>query len=85
MFEYDKSFRADLLLIHFPASYENGKLEHFLHRKRYFREMTSTTEVAIHTNLFTDLYASIGTGSSRTGSCSKRISCVGIEKVLWNS
>nr|YP_010930485.1 Cytochrome c biogenesis Fc [Rheum palmatum]WKL06584.1 Cytochrome c biogenesis Fc [Rheum palmatum] len=35
--------------------------------KRYFRETTSTTEVAIHTNLFTDLYASIGTGSSRTG------------------
>nr|AEM46236.1 cytochrome c biogenesis FC [Silene noctiflora]AJP34445.1 cytochrome c biogenesis FC [Silene noctiflora] len=35
--------------------------------KRYFREGTNTTEVAIHTNLFTDLYASIGTGSSRTG------------------
>ena len=84
MFEHDESFRADLLPIHFPASYENGKLEHFLHRlmknhehnnfwltmfpeKRYFRERTSTTEVAIHTNLFTDLYASIGTGSSRTG------------------
>uniref|UniRef100_UPI003002A094 cytochrome c biogenesis FC n=1 Tax=Trachelospermum jasminoides TaxID=69389 RepID=UPI003002A094 len=84
MFEHDKSFRADLLPIYFPASYENGKLEHFLHRwmknhehnnfwltmfpeKRYFRETTSTTEVAIHTNLFTDLYASIGTGSSRTG------------------
>jgi len=33
--------------------------------KRYFRERTSTTEVAIHTNIFTDLYASIGT--SRTG------------------
>jgi hypothetical protein len=32
---------------------------------RYFRETTSTTEVAIHTNLLTDLYASIGT--SRTG------------------
>nr|UOL65277.1 cytochrome c biogenesis factor C [Jasminum lanceolarium] len=84
MFEHDESLRADLLPIHFPASYENGKLEHFLHRwmknrehnnfwltmfpeKRYFREKTSTTEVAIHTNLFTDLYASIGTGSSRTG------------------
>jgi hypothetical protein len=84
MFEHDESLRADLLLINFPASYENGKLEHFLHRwmknrehnnfwltmfpeKRYFRETTSTTEVAIHTNLFTDLYASIGTGSSRTG------------------
>nr|YP_010593501.1 cytochrome c biogenesis factor C [Jasminum sambac]UBB41912.1 cytochrome c biogenesis factor C [Jasminum fluminense]UBB41914.1 cytochrome c biogenesis factor C [Jasminum kitchingii]UBB41915.1 cytochrome c biogenesis factor C [Jasminum polyanthum]UOL65278.1 cytochrome c biogenesis factor C [Jasminum nummularifolium]WAI96581.1 cytochrome c biogenesis factor C [Jasminum sambac] len=84
MFEHDESLRADLLPIHFPASYENGKLEHFLHRwmknrehnnfwltmfpeKRYFRERTSTTEVAIHTNLFTDLYASIGTGSSRTG------------------
>nr|WBQ47795.1 cytochrome c biogenesis FC [Eucommia ulmoides]WLW41783.1 cytochrome c biogenesis FC [Eucommia ulmoides] len=84
MFEHDESLRADLLPIHFPASYDNGKLEHFLHRwmknrehknfwfpmfpeKRYFRETTSTTEVAIHTNLFTDLYASIGTGSSRTG------------------
>nr|UZO68594.1 cytochrome c biogenesis FC [Jasminum adenophyllum] len=84
MFEHDESLRADLLPIHFPASYENGKLKHFLHRwmknrehnnfwltmfpeKRYFRERTSTTEVAIHTNLFTDLYASIGTGSSRTG------------------
>nr|YP_009498116.1 CcmFC [Bombax ceiba]AWT08018.1 CcmFC [Bombax ceiba] len=84
MFEHDESLRADPLLINFPASYENGKLEHFLHRwmknrkhnnfwltmfpeKRYFRETTSTTEVAIHTNLFTDLYASIGTGSSRTG------------------
>nr|UBB41920.1 cytochrome c biogenesis factor C [Ligustrum vulgare] len=84
IFEHDESLRADLLPINFPASYENGKLEHFLHRwmknrehnnfwltmfpeKRYFRERTSTTEVAIHTNLFTDLYASIGTGSSRTG------------------
>nr|QLA48227.1 cytochrome c biogenesis FC [Medinilla magnifica] len=84
MFEHDESLRADLLPIHFPDSYENGKLEHFLHRwmknrehnnfwltmfpeKRYFRETTSTTEVAIHTNPFTDLYASIGTGSSRTG------------------
>nr|YP_010228704.1 cytochrome c biogenesis factor C [Solanum tuberosum]ATW72825.1 ccmFc [Solanum commersonii]QPF97573.1 cytochrome c biogenesis factor C [Solanum x juzepczukii]QPF97862.1 cytochrome c biogenesis factor C [Solanum bukasovii]UBT70762.1 cytochrome c biogenesis factor C [Solanum okadae]AUS83401.1 CcmFc [Solanum tuberosum] len=84
MFEHDESLRADLFPIHFPASYENGKLEHFIHRwmknrehnnfwltmfpeKRYFRERTSTTEVAIHTNLFTDLYASIGTGSSRTG------------------
>lgn len=84
MFEHDESLRADLLPINFPASYENGKLEHFLHRwmknrehnnfwltmfpeKRYFRETTSTTEVAIHTNPFTDLYASIGTGSSRTG------------------
>ncbi|KAF6169503.1 hypothetical protein GIB67_013203 [Kingdonia uniflora] len=38
--------------------------------KRYFlsmRERTSTTEVAIHTNLLTDLYALIGTGSSRAG------------------
>ena len=84
MFEHDESLRADLLPINFPASYENGKLEHFLHRwmknrehnnfwltmfpeKRYFRETTSTTEVAIHTNPFTDLYAPIGTGSSRTG------------------
>nr|YP_009526541.1 cytochrome c biogenesis FC [Ammopiptanthus mongolicus]AXV54300.1 cytochrome c biogenesis FC [Ammopiptanthus mongolicus] len=86
MFEHDESLRADLLPINFPASYENGKLEHFLHRwmknrehnnlwltmfpeKRYFRETTSTTEVAIHTNPFTDRYASIGTGSSRTGGC----------------
>jgi len=84
MFEHDESLHADLLLINFPASYKNGKLEHFLHwwmknrkhnnfwltmfpEKRYFRERTSTAEVAIHTNLFTDLYALIGTGSSRTG------------------
>lgn len=84
MFEHDESLRADLLPINFPASYDNGKLENFLHRwmknrehnnlwltmfpeKRYFRETTSTTEVAIHTNLFTDRYALIGTGSSRTG------------------
>nr|YP_010736427.1 cytochrome c maturation subunit FC [Plantago ovata]WEL36386.1 cytochrome c maturation subunit FC [Plantago ovata] len=83
-FEHDESLRADLLPIHFPASYENGKLEHFLHRwmkncehqnfwltvfpeKRYFRESTSTTEVAIHTNLFTDLYVLIGSGLTRTG------------------
>lgn len=32
-----------------------------------FRETTSTTEVAIHTNPFTDLYAPIGTGSLRAG------------------
>jgi cytochrome c biogenesis factor len=84
MFEDDESLRVDLLPINFPASYENGKLEHFLHRwmknrehknfwltmfpeKRYFQETTNTTEVAIHTNLFTDLYAPIGTSSSRTG------------------
>nr|YP_010137148.1 cytochrome c biogenesis FC [Tolypanthus maclurei]QWM97221.1 cytochrome c biogenesis FC [Tolypanthus maclurei]UXG53618.1 cytochrome c biogenesis FC [Tolypanthus maclurei] len=84
MFEHDESLRADLLPINFPASYENGKLEHFMHRwmknsehnnlwltmfpeKRYFRATTSTTEVAIHTNSFTDLYAPIGTSSSRTG------------------
>nr|QNJ88677.1 cytochrome c biogenesis FC [Daucus littoralis] len=83
-FEHDESLRADLLPRNFPASYENGKLEHFMHRwmknrehknlwltmfpeKRYFRETTNTTEVAIHTNPFTDLYAPIGTGSSRTG------------------
>jgi cytochrome c biogenesis factor len=83
IFEHDESLRADLLPIHFPTSYENGKLEHFLHRwmknrehnnlwltmfpeKRYFRERTSTTEVIISTNIFTDLYALIGTGSSRT-------------------
>nr|YP_010274256.1 Cytochrome c maturation subunit Fc2 [Calystegia soldanella]UJP67894.1 Cytochrome c maturation subunit Fc2 [Calystegia soldanella] len=88
MLEHDESLRADLLPIHFPASYENGKLEHFFSlisrksmnnreqknlcltmfpEKRYFRETTSTTEVAIHTNIFTDLYASIGTGSGRKG------------------
>ncbi|KAG2611573.1 hypothetical protein PVAP13_4KG104105 [Panicum virgatum] len=87
MFEHDESLRADLLPINFPASYENGKLEDFLHRwmknhehknfwfsmfpeRRYIfsiRETRSTTEVAIHTNPFTDLYAPIGTGSSRTG------------------
>nr|YP_010943974.1 Cytochrome c maturation subunit Fc [Dichrocephala benthamii]WLW15611.1 Cytochrome c maturation subunit Fc [Dichrocephala benthamii] len=84
VFEDDESLRVDLLPINFPASYENGKLEHFLHRwmknrehnnfwltmfpeKRYFQETTNTTEVAIHTNPFTDLYAPIGTSSSRTG------------------
>nr|QXE43891.1 cytochrome c biogenesis FC [Cycas revoluta] len=38
--------------------------------KRYFfsiQETTSATEVAIHTNLFTDPYAPIGTGSFGTG------------------
>nr|UFH78290.1 cytochrome c biogenesis FC [Chlorophytum comosum] len=84
IFEHDESLRADLLPINFPASYENGKLEHFLHRwmknhehknfcftmfpeKRFFFSIRETTEVAIHTNPFTDLYAPIGTGSSRTG------------------
>nr|BCT42881.1 cytochrome c biogenesis FC [Musa laterita]BCT42920.1 cytochrome c biogenesis FC [Musa siamensis] len=87
MLEHDESLRADLLPRNFHASYDHGKLEHFLHRwmknhshqnlwltmfpeKRYFlsiRKTTSTTEVAIHTNLFTDLYAPIGTGSGRTG------------------
>lgn len=85
IFEHDESLRADLLPIHFPASYGNGKLDHFLHRwmknrehqnlwltmfpeRRYFfSETTSTTEVAIHTNPFTDPYAPIGTGSSGTG------------------
>ncbi|KAJ4947965.1 hypothetical protein NE237_002669 [Protea cynaroides] len=72
MFEHDESLRADLLPINFPASYENGKLEHFPHRGMKNREhnnfwLTITTEVAIHTNPFTDLYAPIGTGSSRTG------------------
>ncbi|XBI39804.1 hypothetical protein VPH35_124497 [Triticum aestivum] len=32
MFEHDESLCADLLPINFPASYENGKLEDFLHR-----------------------------------------------------
>jgi len=34
MFEHDESLGVDLLLIKFPASYENGKLEHFLHQWR---------------------------------------------------
>lgn len=91
MFEHDEELRADLLPIHFPASYDHSKVWHFLHyirmkrmknrehknfwltmfpEKRYFvsiRERTHTTEVAIHTNPFTDLYAPIGTGSGRTG------------------
>jgi hypothetical protein len=89
MFEHDESLRAiiDLLPIHF-SSYENGKLDSFLHcerswwiknrgnnsfwfpEKRYFlsiQETTSTTKVTINTNLFTDLYALIGTGSFETG------------------
>nr|BCT43426.1 cytochrome c biogenesis FC [Ensete glaucum] len=87
MLEHDSSLRADLLPRNFPALYDHGKLEHFLHRwmknhsnknvwftmfpeKRYhfaILKTTSTTEVAIHTNPFTDLYAPIGTGSGRTG------------------
>ncbi|KAK8945608.1 hypothetical protein KSP40_PGU003857 [Platanthera guangdongensis] len=45
-------------------------MQYYVPRKKILfsiRETTSTTEVAIHTNLFTDLYALIGTGSSRTG------------------
>ncbi|KAJ4978278.1 hypothetical protein NE237_009058 [Protea cynaroides] len=38
MFEHDESLRADLLPINFPASYENGKLEHFPHRGMKNRE-----------------------------------------------
>ncbi|KAK1416029.1 hypothetical protein QVD17_31817 [Tagetes erecta] len=38
MFEDDESLRVDLLPINFPASYENGKLEHFLHRWMKNRE-----------------------------------------------
>ena len=44
--------------------------------QRYFvsiRERTHTTEVAIHTNPLTDLYAPIGTGSSITGGWSTTI------------
>jgi len=92
MFEHDESLRAiiDLLPIHF-SSYENGKLDYFLHcerswwiknrghnsfwltmfpEKRYFfsiQETTSTTKVTINTNILTDLYALIGTGSFETG------------------
>ncbi|KAK8921464.1 hypothetical protein KSP39_PZI020162 [Platanthera zijinensis] len=32
MFEHDESLHVDLLPRKLPASYENGKLEHFLHR-----------------------------------------------------
>ncbi|CAN6454055.1 unnamed protein product [Victoria cruziana] len=32
IFEHDESLHADLLPIHFLASYGNGKLDHFLHR-----------------------------------------------------
>ncbi|PTQ44885.1 hypothetical protein MARPO_0017s0010 [Marchantia polymorpha] len=36
-------------------------------RFSFSNQETSTTKVAIHTNLFTDLYALIGTGSFGTG------------------
>lgn len=82
IFQQDESLRADLLPIHFPTEngkvehfmhrWMNNRQHHpfwltVFPEKRYFRESKSTTEVAIHTNLFTDLYALIGTGSSRTG------------------
>lgn len=35
--------------------------------KRTFRESAATTEVAIHTNLFTDFYLLVGSGLTRTG------------------
>nr|KAJ0202198.1 hypothetical protein LSAT_V11C600339070 [Lactuca sativa] len=38
MFEDDESLRVDLLPINFPVSYEDGKLEHFLHRWMKNRE-----------------------------------------------
>jgi len=79
----ESHFRADLLSINLLANGKLEHFLHrfrwmknrehinfwlsMFPEKRYFRETTSTTEVAIHTNLFTDLYASIGTGSSRTG------------------
>ncbi|KAI5664304.1 hypothetical protein M9H77_23627 [Catharanthus roseus] len=117
MFEHDKSFRAYLLPIHFPALYEKRKLEHFLHRWMKNREHNNFWLTIGYTyKSIYESYASIGTGSSRIGgwyttimklpfifcirigfvwasfggSCSllcssKRISCVGIEKVLWNS
>ncbi|KAK8313976.1 hypothetical protein V6Z12_D01G144700 [Gossypium hirsutum] len=52
--------------------------------KRYFRETTSTTKVAIHTNLFIDLYASIGTGSSRTGGSHSLLRQLQKDKLRWN-
>nr|QIA60389.1 cytochrome c biogenesis factor C [Heteroscyphus zollingeri] len=51
---------------------EHNSFSHWLtmfpEKRFYFsNQETSTTKVAIHTNLFTDLYASIGTGSFETG------------------
>ena len=62
-------------LEHFPHrwmknhEHQNFWLTMFPEKRDFFsiRKTTSTTEVAIHTNLFTDLYALIGTGSGRTG------------------
>nr|QIA60808.1 cytochrome c biogenesis factor C [Metzgeria leptoneura] len=51
---------------------EHNSFSHWLTmfpEKRFYlsNQETSTTKVAIHTNLFTDLYALIGTGSFETG------------------
>ena len=51
---------------------EHNSFSHWLtmfpEKRFYFSNQdTSTTKVAIHTNLFTDLYALIGTGSFETG------------------
>nr|YP_009431802.1 cytochrome c biogenesis factor C [Calypogeia arguta]ASZ80286.1 cytochrome c biogenesis factor C [Calypogeia arguta]UYI31564.1 cytochrome c biogenesis factor C [Calypogeia arguta] len=51
---------------------EHNSFSHWLtmfpEKRFYFsNQETSTTKVAIHTNLFTDLYALIGTGSFETG------------------
>nr|QIA60146.1 cytochrome c biogenesis factor C [Haplomitrium mnioides]QIA60188.1 cytochrome c biogenesis factor C [Haplomitrium mnioides] len=51
---------------------EHNRFSHWLtmfpEKRFYFSNReTSTTKVAIHTNLFTDPYASIGTGSFETG------------------
>ena len=47
------------------------------------RQMTSTTEVAIHTNLLTDLYALIGTGSLRAGGWSTTIMKLPFLTCIW--
>ncbi|CAM6031875.1 unnamed protein product [Sphagnum compactum] len=78
MFEHDESRPA--LLQSRPtegAKLSTDVLEHhsfshwlamFPEKRFYFSSQeTSTTKVAIHTNLFTDLYALIGTGSFETG------------------
>ncbi|CAN6455536.1 unnamed protein product [Victoria cruziana] len=47
--------------------HKNLWLTMFPERRYFFFETTSTIEVAIHTNPFTDPYAPIGTESSETG------------------
>lgn len=83
---HDKELRADLFLKYFQAgklehflhrNMKNRKHKNFwfsmFPEKRYFRETTTTIEVAIHTNGFTNLYALIGTGSLFSGGWSNTI------------